>query len=140
MCESDIEPKAKLCKHCGSDQRDICRLIKEIGLINIVSIIVLVFSYIQYNNARKEKVLAQEANNSAHIALQSIGSLGNRVEALTKLNAEISYISTHRYTILASGGIIYPEIFSNKVDSLMQIIEPDKDKQQKWIEKLNKSK
>jgi hypothetical protein len=140
MCKCEIDNKAKLCNHCGSDQRDICRFVKVTGLINIVSIVVLVFSYTQSNNARKEKVLAQEANISAHVALHSIDSLGNRIEILTKLNAEISYISTHRYTITVDGGIKYPEIFSNKLDSLMQIIEPDRDKQQKWKEKLNKSK
>jgi hypothetical protein len=140
MCKCDIDNKAKLCNHCGSDQRYIYRFVKDTGLINIVSIVVLVLAYIQYNNAKKEKVLAQEAKISAQVALHSIDSLGNRIEKLTKLNTEISYISTHRYTITVDGGIMYPEIFSNKLDSLMQIIEPDRDKQQKWKEKLNKSK
>lgn len=140
MCGGQIKTTAKICKHCGSDQRGFHSFIKATGLINIVSIVVLGLSFIQYNNARREKVLAQEAKDSAQTALQNIDSLGNHIERLAKLYTEISFIEANNYTILASGAILYPDNFRNKLDSLMQLIESDSIKRKHWIETLNRSK
>jgi hypothetical protein len=83
MCKSEINRYASICQHCGSDQRFFYRFIKDTGLINIVSIVLLVFAIVQYNNARKENVLAQEANISAQKALHSIDSINNHFNKLT---------------------------------------------------------
>lgn len=141
LCKCELKAaNAKICYHCGSDQRDFLRFIKDTGFTNIVAVVVLIFAFIQYNDAHREKVLAQEANASAQIALHKIDTLGSHVEQMVKLYAEISYIQTTIFSITADGGIIYPENFHTKLDSLMKIIEPDRLKRQGWIENLNRSK
>jgi hypothetical protein len=140
LCKCELNANAKICYHCGSDQRRFLRFIKDAGFTNMVAVVVLIFAFFQYNTARRENVLAREANASAQIALHKMDSLGSHVEQMVKLYAEISYIETTIYSITADGGITYPENFHTKLDSLMKIIEPDRLRRQGWIENLNRSK
>lgn len=82
LCKCKLKPGAIICHHCGSDQRKLLRILRDTGLINIVAVIVLILAFSQYNAARGEKVLAQEANASAQIALHKIDSLGSHVEQM----------------------------------------------------------
>jgi hypothetical protein len=141
FCKSEIDADASICKHCGSDQSRYIRVLKITGLTNIVSIMVLVFSLVQHCSTVKEKDLAQKANESAQIALHKTDSLSNRNKILTKLNAEISFIERYRSMItIDNNGVTYPKVFSKKLDSIMQIIEPDSNKRMRWKENLSNSK
>ncbi len=136
MCHKKIDPRAKVCSHCGSDQRWLHRFLRDTGLINILAVLAVIFSFMQAENARQEKVLAEQAKKSAELALENTGDISIRFQQLARLYAEVSYIETNDYTILASGAISYPEIYSKKLDSLMLLIEPDSIKRSAWLESL----
>jgi hypothetical protein len=136
MCKSQINKDASICKNCGSDQRVLFQFIKNTGFINILSIAVLLLSFIQYNNAKKEKTLANEANVSAQSALKTIDSLSNHLQKLSKLYLDVSFITAYKGTLHADGGMTFPAEYSWKLDSLSRLIEPDKIKRKQWLNEL----
>lgn len=137
MCSSEINDNSKICKHCGSDQRWIYRFLRTTGLINIVAVVVLLLTFIQYHNARNEKILAQEAQKSAENALYQVRELRDETFSITKLSTELTYLQSYKYTVYASGGIVYPDKFYNDLDSLFELIEPNVIEREKWKESLD---
>ena len=140
LCKKKIDIDAKVCNHCGSHQKNFNRFLRNTGLINIVSIIVLILTFIQYNSARNEKKLAQKAQESAEAALEKVKSLRDETIKITTLSTELTYLENNNYTIYADGGIEYSDVFYEKLDSLMILIKPNENEKKKWIEELSNSK
>jgi hypothetical protein len=86
-CQSQIEGTAKVCYRCGRDQRWFVNSFTNITVL--VSIGLLIISFLQLNEARKERITAATASQDAKTALSSATSALTRAE-----NAEQRAVKT----------------------------------------------
>ena len=79
-CCTQIHPEAKVCQYCGKYQKKIFNNIFSINaLTTIISILLLVFSFLQYRDSNIEKGKSEEAANNANLALQKVKETENRI-------------------------------------------------------------
>ena len=71
FCKKDIHSDARICRYCGTDTRLPLRFLKITGLINIVAILVLSFSIVQFKSTFKERIAAEDAAEAAKLAQES---------------------------------------------------------------------
>lgn len=63
-CRHDIHKDASVCQHCNSDQRPIIHWIQDYSIV--LSVLILLFGFLQYIETRTERITAEEAMDTAH--------------------------------------------------------------------------
>ena len=92
-CKSPIHIQAKVCHYCGRHQKRFWNhfRIDHIGLIIAFAIVIL--SYLQYNELKKERTKVTEALNRILKAEEKVGELDNLVKE-TKSLLEFNFLVT----------------------------------------------
>jgi len=140
-CVEEIHIKAKVCKHCGRNQN---KWISAIKYINIISIIMLLLSILQYRDSKEERAKASEALDSAKIVMRDINIIKKNIDSVNVFIIKTGLLNIKNSWIIANNSklAVYrskqTEEFENNADEFLRLLIPDSIKREKWIKETEK--
>jgi hypothetical protein len=114
-CLERINKHAKVCHYCGRHQNRYIQYFDRIGVL--ISIGLLLLSFSQFNEARKEHIKAQEALQHAQRAEKKIEDSGKAIAkillALSNLDETAGSLSVTKF---------FPSLMRNEAEALLSAI------------------
>lgn len=144
-CKSDIDKQATICMHCGSYQSSLSNLSKKY-VPNGIAIVAVGLAIIQLYLANGEKSKAEDAANEARIARNETKIIEMQIQQkdsilklLTKASFENSFIhNSQTLGIDNPNDSIANQLLNKNEKLILDILEPDKEKQKELIQKLKR--
>jgi exoribonuclease II len=144
FCLSQIRKAAKVCYHCGRDQRWLNRNLSNIPIL--VSIGLLLLSSLQLCEARNERISATTANIAANDAVtraqkaeEKVLKTAAELRQVVKLVVENSFITAQSGMGLVMGAD--PDAkkrLESNLDKLSKFAQPDSKEEERWWAEIHK--
>lgn len=130
-CKEEIKKSARVCFHCGHNQNWYWQWFYQ-PLPILVSIVIAIIGYWQYNEAKKEREEAKRALEHAQTAEKKITDAS---KAIAKALLALSSLEDN----IDSFGVLkfFPEIMQNEAKSLLDTIEISPEERKKICESRN---
>jgi RNA polymerase subunit RPABC4/transcription elongation factor Spt4 len=149
-CKNYINKEAKVCYHCSRSQNRFWSFIERVSLIIVISAVAL--SWLQFNEARKERVKAEEAFSRAekakNKALEATQKTKELKQETSKLKDDLkeNILSTIKMVYLQAktraqfGTSVQKNAekeIEKELNKILIIAIPDKNERAQWINEMN---
>jgi len=94
-CRMEINECARICHHCQSNQNILIANLDRFALI--ISMGLLILAFMQFDEARNDRISAEKALNQAEQARIGIEKMDIHFKSAIKAFAENNYIIAHQY-------------------------------------------
>jgi hypothetical protein len=124
----DIPSSAKVCYHCQKHQKLVLAYFDRISII--ISIALLILAFMQFREARNDRISAEEALRQTQIVEKAL-------RTAIKAFVENNYIIRKQYVTWGSTSEAN-KLFENNINSLAVFAIPDDESRTKWMDSLKK--